>query len=78
MFTIEHGFEATSITLIDDTVGALLEDVCIKSYEDRIVIEQWDATRNRMHGITLSMNQAHDLPLLWTCPKASTKGPSLN
>ena len=56
MFTIEHGFEATSITLIDDTVGALLEDVCIKSYEDRIVIEQWDATRNRMHGITLSMN----------------------
>ena len=44
MFTIEHGFEATSITLIDDTVGALLEDVCIKSYEDRIVIEQWDAT----------------------------------
>ena len=69
MFTIEHGFEATSITLIDDTVGALLEDVFIKSYEDRIVIEQWDATRNRMHGITRSMNQAHDLAAALDLPE---------
>ena len=69
MFTIEHGFEATSITLIDDTVGALLEAVCIKSYEDRIVIEQWDAARDRMHRITLSMNQARDLAAALDLPE---------
>lgn len=69
MFTIEHGFEATSINLIDDTVGPLLEDVCIKSYDDRIVIEQWDATRDRMHRITLSMNQARDLAAALDLPE---------
>jgi hypothetical protein len=46
-----------------------LEDVCIKSYDDRIVIEQWDATRDRMHRITLSMNQARDLAAALDLPE---------
>jgi hypothetical protein len=65
MFTIEHGFEATSITLIDDTATHLLEDVSINAFEDRITIEQCD----QMHRITLSMTQAHDLAAALDLPE---------
>lgn len=61
MFTIEHGFDATSITLVDDTATHLLEDVNINAFEDCITIEQWDANRDRMQKVTISMNQARDL-----------------
>ena len=69
MFTIEHGFEATSITLIDDTATHLLEDVSINAFEDRITIEQWDADHDQMHRITLSMTQAHDLAAALDLPE---------
>ena len=61
MFTIEHGFEATSITLIDDTATHLLEDVSISAFDDHSIIEQWDAGHDQMHRITLSMSQVHNL-----------------
>ena len=69
MFTIEHGFEATSITLIDDTATHLLEDVNINAFEDCITIEQWDADHDQMHRITLSMTQAHDLAAALDLPE---------
>ena len=41
MFTIEHDFDATVITLIDEAdpdTGPLNEDVVILSFDDRVVI----------------------------------------
>ena len=69
MFTIEHGFDATSITLIDDTTTHLLEDVNINAFEGCITIEQWDANRDRMHKVTISMNQARDLAAALDLPE---------
>ena len=69
MFTIEHGFDATSITLIDDIIMYLLEDVNINAFEDCITIEQWDANRDRMHKVTISMSQARDLAAALDLPE---------
>ena len=69
MFMIEHGFDATSITLIDDTTTLFLEDVNINAFEDRITIEQWDANRDQMHKVTISMSQARDLAAALDLPE---------
>ena len=69
MFTIEHVFDATPITLIDDTATHLLEDVNINAFEDCITIEQWDANRDRMHKVTISMSQARDLAAALNLPE---------
>ena len=69
MSTIVLGFEATSITLIDDTVTHLLEDVSINAFDNRSTIEQWDAGHDQMHRITLSMSQVHDLTAALDLPE---------
>ena len=40
MFTIEHDFDATVVTLIDDPAGYRQEDITITAFEDCVVIEQ--------------------------------------
>jgi hypothetical protein len=42
MFTIEHGFEATTMTLIDNAEAHLLEDVTINTFDDCVTLEKWD------------------------------------
>ncbi len=42
MFTIEHEFDATVITLIDEGAVPLAEDVIVEAYEDCVVLEQLD------------------------------------
>ena len=45
MFTIEHDFDATVITLVDegdDSTSPLQEDVIIEAYEECVVIRQVD------------------------------------
>ena len=42
MFTIEHQFDATVITLIDEGDAPLAQDVIVEAYEDCVVIEQLD------------------------------------
>ena len=69
MFTIEHGFDATSITLIDDTATHLLEYVNIDAFEDCITIEQWDTNRDQMHKMTISMSQARNLAAALDIPE---------
>ena len=43
MFTIEHDFDATVITLVDEGVTALAlrEDVTIEAFEDCVVLRNW-------------------------------------
>ena len=61
MFTIEHGFEATTITLIDDAEAHIPEDVTINTLDDCVTLEQWDPRRDRLHKIKLFVNQAKGL-----------------
>ncbi|MEO0358303.1 MAG: hypothetical protein AAF386_08425 [Pseudomonadota bacterium] len=62
MFTIEHGFDATTITLIDDGPDTpLQEDITLHSFEDCVTVEQWDPRTDRVSKITLSLGQVKDL-----------------
>ncbi len=60
MFTIEHEFDATVVTLIDDPAPHRQEDVTITAFEDCVVIEQVD--RNEaVQKVVLSLAQLADL-----------------
>lgn len=71
MFTIEHEFDATVITLIDEGKAPLAEDVIIEAYEDCVVIEQLDAMTGEPLRITLSIAQMHDLAAALNLPEGS-------
>ena len=75
MFTIEHEFDATVITLIDEAHGAdrpLQEDVAILGFDDRVVIEQAEAPEgNRIVRITLSLAQLAELPAALNLPEGN-------
>ena len=61
MFSIEHEFDSTVITLVDEGAAPLSEDVIINAFEECVTIEQYDARNDRVHKITLSLSQLHDL-----------------
>lgn len=61
MFTIEHDFDATVVTLIDEGGGHLVDDVIVNAFEDCVTIEQHDTRTDRTHKITVSMAQLRDL-----------------
>lgn len=61
MFTIEHEFDATVVTLVDDEGRPLQEDVIINAFEECITIEQYDPRTDRTHKVTLSIGQVRDL-----------------
>ncbi|MGB1235283.1 MAG: hypothetical protein ACPG5U_06095 [Planktomarina sp.] len=70
MFTIEHGFDASTVTLVDDTPDVpLKEDVAVQLFEDCVVVKQWDARTNLMRTITLSLNQVRDLTAALDLPE---------
>lgn len=61
MFSIEHEFDATVITLVDEGETPLQEDVVINSFAECVTIEQWDARTDTVQKITLSPTQLRDL-----------------
>jgi hypothetical protein len=61
MFTIEHDFDATVITLIDDPATHRQEDVTINAFDDCVTLEQVDARTDQTARITLSTSQIRDL-----------------
>lgn len=72
MFTIEHGFDATVITLIDEPEGAgpLMADVTILGFDDRVVIEQEDEA-GKVLRISLSMVQLRELEAALDLPEGN-------
>ena len=71
MFTIEHQFDATVITLIDEGSRPLAQDVIVEAYEDCVVIEQLDETSDIPLRLTLSLRQVQDLAAALNLPEGS-------
>ena len=72
MFTIEHEFDATVITLVDDGEDLpLQEDVIINAFEDCVTIDQVDPRTDEVTRITLSLTQVRDLAAALDLPEGS-------
>lgn len=69
MFTIEHDFDATVITLVDDPASHRQEDVIVNAFEDCVTIEQLDARTDEVRTITLSVAQVRDLAAALNLPE---------
>ncbi len=71
MFTIEHDFDATVITLVDEGGVALQQDVIIEAFEDCVTITQVDARTDEPLRLTLSLAQVADLAAALNLPEGS-------
>lgn len=74
MFTIEHEFDVTVITLVDETGPGgrpLNEDVVILSFDDRVVIEQMEPEGDGISRITLSLEQLDELRAALNLPEGN-------
>lgn len=71
MFTIEHEFDATIITLVDDGEAdqPLQEDVAIAAFAECVTVTQYDPRTDREQVITLSMAQIRDLAAALDLPE---------
>ncbi|SNT71899.1 hypothetical protein [Paracoccus seriniphilus] len=74
MFTIEHDFDATVITLIDEVEPnsrPLNEDIVILSFDDRVVLEQMDPKTDQVSRISFTMHQLTELRLALNLPEGN-------
>jgi hypothetical protein len=69
MFTIEHEFDATVITLVDEGASPLQEDVTINSFAEVLTLEQLDPRTDRVQKISLSPEQLRDLAAALDLPE---------
>ena len=69
MFTIEHGFDASTITLVDEGQPRLQDDVIINAFDDCITVTQMNRHTDRMQSITLSIRQARELAAALNLPE---------
>ncbi|WP_022706529.1 MULTISPECIES: hypothetical protein [Paracoccus] len=74
MFTIEHDFDATVITLIDEAepnTRPLNEDVVILNFDDRVVVEQMSHDGSEVVRVTFTMQQLSELRLALNLPEGN-------
>lgn len=71
MFTIEHEFDATVITLVDDGPAPLKEDVAVNAFSECVTVEQYDPRTDRVMMVTLSMAQLRDLGAALDLPEGA-------
>jgi hypothetical protein len=72
MFTIEHEFDTTVITLVDEGGDLpLMEDIVINAFEDCVTVEQTDPQTDEVLRITLSLTQLRDLAAALNLPEGS-------
>ena len=69
MFTIEHEFDATVITLIDEGEAPLHEDVVIESHDAGVTLSQIDPDTDEVLYIQLSMHQLKELSAALNLPE---------
>ncbi len=73
MFTIEHEFDSTVVTLVDESAPHLKEDVVINAFEDCVTLEQHEPTTDRVMRVTLSLSQLRDLAAALELPEGAYK-----
>lgn len=61
MLSIEHEFDATVITLVDEGAAPLQEDVSVTVFDDRVTFAQYDTRSDQIVQITLSSVQVEEL-----------------
>lgn len=71
MFTIEHDFDATVITLVDEGAAPLGEDVTINAFEDTVTVEQFDPRTETVNTIRLTLTQLDDLVAALDLPEGT-------
>ena len=71
MFTIEHEFDATTVTLVDEVSSHLKEDVSIHMFDDCVTVEQYDPRTDRVDKVTLSLTQVRDLAAALDLPEGA-------
>jgi len=69
MFSIEHEFDSTVVTLVDEGSSHLQEDISINMFEDCITVEQLDPRTETVQKITLSIAQVEDLAAALDLPE---------
>ena len=69
MFTIEHEFDATVITLVDEGEKPLQEDITINNFAECVTVEQFDPRTDQVHKVTLSLEQLRDLAAALDLPE---------
>lgn len=69
MFTIEHEFDATIVTLVDEGAPPLQEDLTISAFAECVTLEQIDPRDDRVQKITLSQSQLRDLAAALDLPE---------
>ena len=74
MVTIEHDFDATVVTLVDDGPALpLREDVVVTLFEECVTVEQWDERQDAAMKITFSLAQLRDLRAALDLPEGAYK-----
>ena len=69
MFSIEHEFDSTVVTLVDEGDAPLQEDVVVHGFEECITVEQYDPRTDRVNKITFSISQMRDLAAALSLPE---------
>ena len=69
MFSIEHEFDSTIITLVDEGTDQLQEDLIINSFSECLTSEQYDKRTDKINKITFSMSQLKDLSATINLPE---------
>ncbi|MCT4556756.1 MAG: hypothetical protein N4A61_01730 [Pelagimonas sp.] len=75
MFSIEHDFDATVVTLVDEGTLHLQEDVIVSAFDDCVTVEQYDPRLDTVHRVTLSISQMQDLVAAVTMPEGVYRRP---
>ncbi len=69
MFSIEHDYDATVVTLVDEGKAPLREDVIINAFDDCVTLTQYDPRSDHDVQITMSMTQLRDLQAALDLPE---------
>ncbi|MGR3466628.1 MAG: hypothetical protein ACU0CI_02010 [Shimia sp.] len=76
MFSVEHDFDATIVTLVDEGETPLREDVTLSAFEEVVVVEQYDPRTDRTARIELSLAQVRDLAAALNAPEGVYRRPT--
>jgi len=71
MFTIEHEFDATVVTLIDDGEAPLNEDITVTAFASGVTLTQYDERLDKVQKISVSLAQLRDLQAALDLPEGS-------